>query len=111
MVGLVGKPRSGKTTLLLKIIFGILKNGGRILVIDPDGAEAHWDNPKFTRYEDIKDVPDNFTGCAVVYYSGKEARGERDARHQAGPTGLYSSCSRSEIHARVLSSSVYGAAV
>lgn len=75
MTGLLGKPRSGKTTLLLKLILEILKKKGRILVIDPDGAEATWDNPKFTRYEDIKDVPDNFKGCAVVYYSGKEAHG------------------------------------
>ena len=75
MTGLVGKPRSGKTTLLLKLIFEILRKGGRVLVVDPDGAEEHWDNPKFTRYDDISLVPDNFKGCAVVYYSAKEVHG------------------------------------
>ena len=73
MTGLIGKPRSGKTTLLHKMIAAIVKAGGRVLVVDPDGAEQSWN--KYKRYQDIKDVPDNFKGVAVVYYSAKEVHG------------------------------------
>lgn len=75
MIGLIGKPRSGKTTLLIALIKKIVAKGGRVLVVDPDGAEDAWDDPEFTRFEDITQVPDSFTGVAVVYFSGKEAHG------------------------------------
>lgn len=72
----LAKPKSGKSHLLSKVVIpAILKRKGRVLVVDPDGGEALWYSPQFKRYNDITQVPDNFTGVAVVLYSGKEAHG------------------------------------
>tara|TARA_R110001599_G_scaffold87155_5_gene232929 strand:+ start:115 stop:795 length:681 start_codon:yes stop_codon:yes gene_type:complete len=73
MVALFGKPASGKTTELLRIMkLGISKKE-RFLCVDPDGQEALYDDSIFTHYNTIEEVPDNWSGCAVVIYkSAKE---------------------------------------
>lgn len=74
-LALIGAPGSGKSTLLIQIVKKLLAANNRVLAVDPDGAEEAWDDPAFKRYNDIKDVPDNFTGVAIVPYSGKEEHG------------------------------------
>lgn len=90
MFGLIGKPRSGKTTVLIDIIKGIKAKGGRVLVVDPDGAEMAWNDKQFKRYNDITMVPDNFKGVAVVMYSSKEAHGTPTFPHIQGKMDMRS---------------------
>tara|TARA_R110001599_G_scaffold129074_1_gene303135 strand:- start:53 stop:736 length:684 start_codon:yes stop_codon:yes gene_type:complete len=73
MVALFGKPGSGKTTELLRLMKLGVKKGERFLCIDPDGQEALYDDSIFTHYNTIEDLPDLWKGCAVVIYkSSKE---------------------------------------
>jgi len=68
MIALFGKPGSGKTTELLRMIKLGLSQGQRYMCIDPDGQESLYDDRMFTHYNTIEEVPDNWTGAAVVIY-------------------------------------------
>jgi hypothetical protein len=82
MTAFIAKPKAGKSTLLVKMIENILRAKRRILVIDPDGGETLWYDKRFKRYDDIKAVPNNFNGVAVVMYS-------KDAQRYGTPTFDY----------------------
>lgn len=75
MLGLLGKPRAGKSFMLQQIVLGFLAKGQRVFIVDPDGAEQSWNNYGFKRYNDIKDVPNNFQGAVIVAYSKSETFG------------------------------------
>src|SRR5690606_3425152 len=64
------------TWFLINMIKRLKKQGERILVVDPDGAEDAWDDKSFKRYDDISDVPDDFTGVAVVMYAEPKSQDE-----------------------------------
>ena len=66
-------PGAGKTTLLIELVERKLKAGGRVLIIDPDGAEEAWD--KFKRLEGgIKDLKPDFKGAVVLDYDEKQGK-------------------------------------
>ena len=67
MFNFVGQPGSGKTTKLIEAVNAKLKNGGRVLIVDPDGAEEAWD--KFKRLDKgINDLKPDFKGAVVIDY-------------------------------------------
>lgn len=74
MYGVFAKPGAGKSTKLIQMINARLSNGDRTLVVDPDGCEPSWD--KFTRYDSMDEVPNDFTGVAVVMYEEKKTFAE-----------------------------------
>lgn len=75
MMGLIGKPKSGKSFLLQQLVLRLLKQKQRVFIVDPDGAERSWDQYNFKRYDDITEVPDDFTGAVIVPYSEDETFG------------------------------------
>lgn len=75
MMALIARPKAGKSTLLVKLIDSVVKNGRRVLVVDPDGGEMIWYDKRFKRYDDITKVPANFKGVAVVLHSDKPEMG------------------------------------
>ncbi len=79
MWNVMAMPGAGKTTLLVDLVKRKLKRGGRVLIIDPDGAEPAWDS--FKRIESIKSLDPNFTGAVVVDFDEKQGKVDGTFEH------------------------------
>ncbi len=79
MWNVMALPGAGKTTLLVDLVKRKLKRGGRVLIIDPDGAEPAWDS--FMRIESIKSLDPNFTGAVVVDFDEKQGKVDGTFEH------------------------------
>ncbi len=72
MWNVMAQPGAGKTTLLIDLAERKLKSGGRVLIIDPDGAEPAWD--KYPRLESFADLDPNFKGAIVIDFDEKQGK-------------------------------------
>lgn len=80
MFNVMAMPGAGKTTKLVEVVQAKLKAGGRVLIIDPDGAEEAWD--RFKRLEGgIKKLKPDFKGAVVVDYDEKQGKEDGTFEH------------------------------